>query len=639
MEETLDSLLSSCWCYHVRVSSLAHRRRRWESGRVSGNPTQHSAYMVYVDGRKVVDSADSAGVAATWALRRWAPVALAAAVAAVAILLITKAWGSYEGPPWLAIPLQLVGFPYILGGAALWIHRPGNYLGPVCVLLGAIWYLGDLQAFDQEVLFVIGFTGYHLNVVVFAHLALMVPGGRLAGRLDRFVVIALYVIVPVTQFLRYLEVRPVIDRTTFGDVTTYYSGWARVATYLGAPLAVVAAVLVVIHFRRATMVQRRSFSLFWVAAAAVGLSAAVAAGLEFWRFGLPQQIALLGYSTAMISAAVGLIVGAINVAASNFDAWQSLAGDVTDLERAIATAAGDPSLRFYSRDNHAWRRGDSALHGEPPVGPGAARTEIVVDRQPVAAIIHDRELAYQRPLIQAVAAMTLAALARLRLTQERNDAAIDAQHAERSRIGRDLHDGVQTMRASVIRGINGTADQLPADHPERRKLGRLAESAVAVQSRLEQIVHNVYPRGMRDSGLADAITTLLESIEPARFGIEVIEEIPDRYPGQRGRERIELEAYFLISEALQNAIKHSGATRVWISVAEVDAALQISIDDNGRGWSVGDPKRTGNGMANLAARVALLDGVLSRGRSTHGGARVQAVLPLPLPREERTGTE
>jgi signal transduction histidine kinase len=604
---------------------------------VSGSPAQHSAYTVYVDGQKVVDSADPAGVGAIQALRRWAPVALAAAVTAVAILLIAKAWDSYEGPAWLAIPLQLAGFPYILGGAALWIHRPGNYLGPVCMLFGATWYLGDLQAFDQEVLFAIGFVGYHLNVVVFAHLALMVPGGRLVGRLDRFVVVALYIMVPVTQFLRYLEVRPVIDRTTFGDVTAYYSSWARVATYLGAPLAVVAAALVVIHFRRATTVQRRSFSLFWVAAAAVGLSAAAAAGLEFWPFELPQQIALLGYSIAMISAAVGLIVGAINVAASHFDAWHSLAGDVTDLEHAIATAAGDPGLRFYFRDNHAWRHGENTFDGELPIGPGAAWTELAVDRQPVATIIHDRELAYQRPLIQAVAAMTLAALARLRLTQERNDAAIDAQHTERSRIGRDLHDGVQTMLASVVRGINGTADQLPADHPERRKLERLAENAVAVQSHLEQIVHNVYPRGMRDSGLAGAITTLLDSIEPAQFGIEVIKDIPDRHTNQRGRERIELEAYFLISEALQNAIKHSGATRVWISVAEIEAALQITIDDNGRGWPMPGPKRTGNGMANLAARVELLDGTLSRGQSEHGGARVQAVLPLP--REERTETE
>ncbi|MGH3787118.1 MAG: sensor histidine kinase [Pseudonocardiaceae bacterium] len=596
---------------------------------MNGNPAQHSAYTVYVDGRKVVDSADSAGVGAIQALQRWAPVALAAAVTALAILLIAKAWDSYEGPAWLAIPLQLVGFPYILGGAALWIHRPGNYLGPVCMLFGAAWYLGDLQAFDQEILFAIGFVGYHLNVVIFAHLALMVPGGRLVGRLDRSVVVALYIMVPVTQFLRYLEVRPVIDRTTFGDVTAYYSSWARVATYLGAPLAVAAAALVIIHFRRATTVQRRSFSLFWVAAAAVGLSAAAAAGLEFWSFELPQQIALLVYSIAMISAAVGLIVGAINVAASNYDAWQSLAGDVTDLERAIAAAAGDPGLRFYFRDNHAWRRGENTFNGELPIGPSAAWTELAVGRQPVAAITHDRELAYQRPLIQAVAAMTLAALARLRLTQERNDAAIDAQHAERSRIGRDLHDGVQTMLASVVRGINGTADQLPADHPERRKLERLAEDAVAVQSRLEQIVHDVYPRGMRDSGLAGAITTLLDSIEPARFGIEVIEDIPDRHPNQRGRERIELEAYFLISEALQNAIKHSGATRVWISVAEVEAVLQITIDDNGRGWPMRGPKRPGNGMANLAARVELLDGILSKGQSVHGGARVQAVLPLP----------
>jgi signal transduction histidine kinase len=599
------------------------------------NPAGSSAYTTFVDGRKVVDSTDSVRPGVAQTLRRWVPVVLAVAVAAVALVLVVRAWGSYDLPVWLAVPLQLAGLPYILGGAALWMHRPGDYLGPVCMLVGATWYLGDLQAFDHEVLFVIGFAGYHLIVVVFAHLALMVPDGRLAGRLDRFVVTALYVVVPTTQLLRYFDVRSEIDRTTFGDVTAYSSDWARVATLLGAPLAVAAVVLVVHHFREAKTVKRRSFSLFWIAAAAVGLCAAAAAGLEFSST-TAQQIALLGYSIAMIAAAVGLVVGAINVAALSSEAWQGLGSEALDLERSIATAVGDPDLRLYSRVNGGWRHGETVFDAEPTVGPDDAWTDLTVGGKPAARIIHDRELAYQRPLIQAVAAMTLASLARLRLTQERNDAAIDAQQAERSRIGRDLHDGVQAILAAVIRGVNATADRLPSDDTERTKLERLAESAVDVQERLGQIVQDVYPRGIRDDGLATAVSTLLDSIEPARFGIEVVEDIADPHPRPSGWGRVELEAYFLISEALQNAIKHSGATRVWISVTKVDQALQVRVDDNGRGWPADGPSRTGNGMANMAARVGLLDGTLSTGRSVHGGARLQAMLPLLTTQKEQS---
>jgi signal transduction histidine kinase len=613
---------------------------------VTDSTIRSSAYTVFVDGRKVIDSADSIYTGAAWTLRRWAPVGLAAVLAVAALVLIGQAWGSYEGPLWLFVPVRLVGLAYIFGGAGLWIHRPGNYLGPGCMLLGVIWYLGDLRSFHNEILFVIGFLGYYLNAAVFPHLALMVPDGRLVGRLDRLVVTALYVMIPTTQLLDYLELRPEIDRTKFGNLTAYYSDWALVGTVLAAPLALAAAALVVRRFREAKPIQRRSFSLFWITAAAVGLFAAAAAGLEFSST-LPQQIALLGYSIAMMAAAVSLIVGAIKVTASNFNAWQHLATDTTDLEHAIATAVGDPNLQFYFRTNQGWRRGEMPLDTEPTVGPDAARTDLAVGGHLVARIIHDRELTYQRPLVQAVAAMTLAALARLRLTRERNEAMIDAQHAERSRIGRDLHDGVQAILAAVIRGVNGTADRLPSDHPERIKLERLAENAMDIQVRLRQIVHDLYPRGIQEAGLATAITTLLDSIEPARLGIEVIEDISgphlrvgdiseSRDEDPNRWKRVELEAYFLISEALQNTIKHSGATRVWISVEQVEETLQVRVEDNGRGWPVDGPTRTGNGMANMAARVGLLDGTLSTGRSAHGGACLQAVLPLPT--DERAAT-
>jgi signal transduction histidine kinase len=71
-------------------------------------------------------------------------------------------------------------------------------------------------------------------------------------------------------------------------------------------------------------------------------------------------------------------------------------------------------------------------------------------------------------------------------------------------------------------------------------------------------------------------------------------------------------------------------------VKQVEETLQVRVEDNGRGWPVDGPTSTGNGMANMAARVGLLDGTLSTGRSVHGGARLWAVLPLPT--DERAAT-
>jgi signal transduction histidine kinase len=134
---------------------------------------------------------------------------------------------------------------------------------------------------------------------------------------------------------------------------------------------------------------------------------------------------------------------------------------------------------------------------------------------------------------------------------------------------------------------------------------------------------------MKHDGLVGAVTARLRSMEPDRYGMKVVVDVPYRGPDRRWPERIELAAYFLISEALQNAIKHSGASTVWISVEEVDAALRVRIDDDGGGWPPSGPDGGGRGMINMRTRVELLKGSLTTDRSPRGGARVEAVLPLP----------
>ncbi|MGQ0717394.1 MAG: sensor histidine kinase [Pseudonocardiales bacterium] len=601
-----------------------------------GTSAPFPTYITYV-GDRMVDSVPSARRGLLRSLARLTPIAVAAALLTLIALVVVRAWGSYDQPLWVAIPIQLVGLPFVLGGTILWVQRAGSFLGPFCVFLGGVWYLGDLQAFDQELLFVVGFTFYHLNVVVFAHLALMVPNGRLVGRLDRLVVIALYVVVPVTQFLRYLEIRPYLDRSTFGNVTDDYSTWARVATYVGAPLAAAAAALVVVHYRRAIRAQRRSFGVFWIAAAAAGGAAVAAAGLESWRAELPQQIALLGYALALMAAAVGLVLGAVNITAPARDAWRNLAGDVDDLEQAIATALGDPGLRLYAWADGAWARDGQGPERDPLTDREHAWTILFLAGEPAALLVHDRELAYQRLLMQAVTAMTVAAIARRRLDESSKWAVLDGQHAERARISRDLHDDTQTPLAIVIRGITGIAGQLPGNRPVENSLRTLAQEAVDLQSRLRQIVNDVFPAGLRHDGLAGAIATRVRSLGLNDDDIEVVIDIPFHSSDQRWPERIELAAYFLISEALQNAIKHSGGSTVWISVEETAGDLRIRIDDDGQGLPPAGHGARGKGLANMSARVEPFNGSVEISRSPRGGVRVAALLPLPRGGERSGG--
>jgi signal transduction histidine kinase len=188
----------------------------------------------------------------------------------------------------------------------------------------------------------------------------------------------------------------------------------------------------------------------------------------------------------------------------------------------------------------------------------------------------------------------------------------------------------------VIRGITGIAGQLPDNQPVENSLRTLAQEAVDLQSRLRQIVNDVFPAGLRHDGLAGAIATRVRSLGLGD-DIEVVVDIPFHSPDQRWPERIELAAYFLISEALQNAIKHSGGSTVWISVEETAGDLRIRIDDDGRGLPPAGSGVRGKGLANMSARVEPFNGSVDTSRSPRGGVRVEALLPLPRGGERSGG--
>ena len=90
-------------------------------------------------------------------------------------------------------------------------------------------------------------------------------------------------------------------------------------------------------------------------------------------------------------------------------------------------------------------------------------------------------------------------------------------------------------------------------------------------------------------------------------------------------ERVELAAYFIVSESLTNAAKYAGASKVGIRVAHEGAALFVEIADDGCGGA--DPA-VGTGLRGLADRIDALDGELDVSSPPGAGTRVTARLPL-----------
>jgi len=197
-----------------------------------------------------------------------------------------------------------------------------------------------------------------------------------------------------------------------------------------------------------------------------------------------------------------------------------------------------------------------------------------------------------------------------RLTESRADAA-DAQAAELRRIERDLHDGAQARLVAVGLSL-GTVEQLMESDPAAAKalLAHARESSATALAELRNLVRGIHPPVLAERGLADAVRALaLDSPIP----IDVTVDLPGR-----PEPPVESAAYFAISEALANAIRHASARRIDIEIRYDAGALRTTVKDDGQGGA--DPAG-GSGLRGVQRRLGTFDGALTV-RSPRGGPTV-----------------
>lgn len=189
-----------------------------------------------------------------------------------------------------------------------------------------------------------------------------------------------------------------------------------------------------------------------------------------------------------------------------------------------------------------------------------------------------------------------------RLTRSRA-AIVTAHEDERRRIERDLHDGVQQELVVLATRLGALELDLAPLGPEadgaRRSLSAAQDQAERASAALRESVRGIHPAVLADRGLGAALEELA-----GRSPIRV--ELRCDALGRAGR-TAEAAAYFVVREALTNAVKHTDATRVDVRAGTDRDVLQVVVRDDGRGGA--DPA-TGSGLSGLVARAASLDGSL-----------------------------
>ncbi|MEU8648984.1 sensor domain-containing protein [Streptomyces sp. NPDC048737] len=224
-------------------------------------------------------------------------------------------------------------------------------------------------------------------------------------------------------------------------------------------------------------------------------------------------------------------------------------------------------------------------------------------------------------LTRAVLAPSQAELAeRVRvLTQTRRDA-VDTSASELRRIERDLHDGAQARLVAMGMDL-GTVEMLVDKDPQQAKqlLAQARRSSADALAELRDLVRGIHPPVLAERGLGDAVRALALRMPTAT---EVTVELPGRADAP-----VESAAYFAVSEVLTNAVKHSGADRIWIDVHHADGHLRISVTDNGKG---GAAIGAGSGLTGVERRLGTFDGVLAVSSPAGGPTMVTMEIPCAL---------
>ncbi|MEU7932851.1 sensor histidine kinase [Micromonospora echinofusca] len=193
---------------------------------------------------------------------------------------------------------------------------------------------------------------------------------------------------------------------------------------------------------------------------------------------------------------------------------------------------------------------------------------------------------------------------------------VDAYEAERRRIERDMHDGAQPRLTSLTLQLGLARLDLPEGSPAARPLAVAHAQAKNLMVELRQIVQGIRPQSLTDLGLAGAVRELAsEATVPVDVHAELARPLP---------ELVESTAYFVVSEALGNVVRHAGATRAEVRLVEADGELVVEISDDGHGGA--DPAR-GTGLTGLADRVAAADGRLLLASPPGGPTLVRVELP------------
>lgn len=191
------------------------------------------------------------------------------------------------------------------------------------------------------------------------------------------------------------------------------------------------------------------------------------------------------------------------------------------------------------------------------------------------------------------------------------------EEKERSRIAKDLHDGVAGILAAAkmhLRGIVNREKQVENSEDFRQTMSLLDDATIEVR----KTSHNLMPEVLLQHGLDEALRRYCTNVSNDALTIQ--------YDSWGELERLnntfELSVYRIVQELLNNIIKHSQATEAIVQLNHREGVLSITVEDNGVGFEMNENSSNGIGIQSLLARVDAMNGKMEIDSKSDQGVSV-----------------
>lgn len=228
----------------------------------------------------------------------------------------------------------------------------------------------------------------------------------------------------------------------------------------------------------------------------------------------------------------------------------------------------------------------------------------------LAGFLTVRNLRHRRQLAEQEIKIQQQQITQLKQEQQLNvaDAILRGQEDERSRLARDLHDGLGGMLSGVKQSLNGMKGNQILSETGAAALSQVIHDLDRSIGELRHIARNMMPEALVRFGLKDALHDYCDHLRlTSKLGVHYQSfGLENRLPQQT-----EVILFRIAQELLNNIVKHADASEVLVQLMETDGRVNLTVEDNGKGF---DPeklkKAPGVGWLNIQSRVEYLGGTL-----------------------------